>query len=62
MAHTFDKMVDGMLQTQMVEDTARIARESVDKRTSVVVAINNRAGGNAPMIARIVADRFLVVE
>ena len=58
-AYPFDKMVDGMLQPRMVEDTATITREAVDKRTSVVVAINNRAGGNAPIIAQMVAEMFL---
>jgi len=58
-AHPFDKMVEGMLQKPMVKDTARIAREAVDQGISVVIVINNRAGGNAPMIAQMVAESFL---
>ena len=56
MAHPFDKMVEGMLQKPMVKDTARIAREAVDQGISVVIVINNRAGGHAPMIAQMVAE------
>jgi len=59
-AHPFDRMVEGMLQKPMVKETARIAREAVEQGIGVVIVTNNRAGGNAPMIAQMVAEDFLV--
>ena len=60
--HPLNNMVEGMIRKQMAEDTARIAREAVDKRIRVVIAVNNRAGGNAPTIAQMVAERFSAAE
>lgn len=58
-AHPFDKMVDGMLDHDMVEDTASLMWRGIEKDVQMNVIINNRAGGNAPMIAQQVAQRFL---
>jgi len=57
-AHPFDKLVEGMLQHEMVEDTARLMRTGLDREVHMDIIINNRAGGNAPLIARQVAKRF----
>ena len=59
MAHPFDHMVEGMIQKPMVKEVARIAKEMVDQGKSVVIAINNRAGGNAPLIAQMVAEKLI---
>lgn len=58
-AHPFDGMVEGMLQPGMVEETARIMCSGVKAGAELYVIVNNRAGGNAPQIARMVAQRFL---
>jgi len=58
-AHPFDKMVDGMLDHDMVEDTASLMLRGIEKDVQMNFIINNRAGGNAPMIAQQVAQRFL---
>lgn len=58
-AHPFDKLVEGMLRPEMVEETASLMWTGVDQGVRMNVIINNRAGGNAPMIARHVAERFL---
>jgi uncharacterized protein YecE (DUF72 family) len=58
-AHPFDKMVEGMLSPGMIEDTVQIMKAAVDQGLRVNVISNNRAGGNAPMIARMVVMRFL---
>jgi hypothetical protein len=42
----------------MVEDTVEIMRDAVDRGKSASIIVNNRAGGNAPLIARRIADRF----
>ena len=61
-AHPFDKLVDGMLQPEMIEDTVRIMRAGVEAGVEMHVIVNNRAGGNAPEIARRLAERFLSSE
>ena len=57
-AFPFDKMVPGMLDPEMIEDTAKIANEAVKDKIQVNLIINNRAGGNAPLIAGKIAERF----
>jgi uncharacterized protein YecE (DUF72 family) len=58
-AHPFDKLVEGMLQPQMVLDAAALMRRAVDEEVQTMILINNRAGGNAPLIAQRVVDEFL---
>jgi hypothetical protein len=42
----------------MIEDTAKIVNEAIKNKMPVNLIINNRAGGNAPLIAQKIADRF----
>ena len=58
-AFPFDKLVDGMTSDAMVEETAEIMQEAIRRGVNVDVVINNRAGGNAPLIAQRVSERFL---
>jgi uncharacterized protein YecE (DUF72 family) len=58
-AHPFDKIVEGMLQPEMVRETADIMRKAVEDSLETSILINNRAGGNAPIIAQKVAGEFL---
>jgi len=46
-----------MLDSEMIEDTAKIVNEAVKDRLQVNLIINNRAGGNAPLIAQEIADK-----
>ncbi len=57
-AFPFDKMVSGMLDPEMIEDTVKIVNEATKDKVRVNLIINNRAGGNAPLIAQKIADRF----
>ena len=57
-AFPFDKMVGGMLDSEMIEDTAKIVDEAIKDKVQVNLIINNRAGGNAPLIAEKVPDRL----
>jgi uncharacterized protein YecE (DUF72 family) len=57
-AHPFDKVVEGMLQSEMVLETAGLMRKAIESGTETSVLINNRAGGNAPIIAQRVAEQF----
>jgi hypothetical protein len=43
---------------EMIEDTARIVNEALRDRPQVYLISNNRAGGNAPLIAGKIADRL----
>ena len=51
-AFPFDKMVPGMLDSEMIEDTAKIVNGAVKEKVQVNLTINNRAGGNSPLIAK----------
>jgi uncharacterized protein YecE (DUF72 family) len=58
-AHPFDRLIEGMLQPEMVLETVEIMRQAVEKGITVNVIVNNRAGGNAPLIAQEIVRRFL---
>jgi uncharacterized protein YecE (DUF72 family) len=58
-AHPFNTLVDGMMNPQMVDQTVDIMRAAIESDTDIHVIINNRAGGNAPMIAQHIANKFL---
>ena len=57
-AFPFEKIIPGMLDPEMIEDTAKIVNEAIKDKVQVNLIINNRAGGNAPLIAQTVADRI----
>jgi uncharacterized protein YecE (DUF72 family) len=61
-AFPFDKMVDGMMNPEMIEDTVKIIIEKIRRSKRMNIIINNRAGGNAPMIAQQIAKRLQEVE
>jgi hypothetical protein len=50
------------LQPDMVEETASMMQNGAERGIQMYVIINNRAGGNAPLIARRVAERFIDME
>ena len=57
-AFPFDKMVSGMLDPEKIEDTVKIVNEAIKDKIQVNLIINNRAGGNAPLIAQKIEDRL----
>jgi len=57
-AFPFDKMVPGMLDPEMIVDVALILNEAIKDKVQVNLIINNRAGGNAPLLAQKIADRL----
>jgi hypothetical protein len=57
-AFPFDKIVDGMMHPQMIEDTILLIREAVKRGRKIAVIINNRAGGNGPLIARTIGEKL----
>jgi uncharacterized protein YecE (DUF72 family) len=58
-AHPFNALVEGLLSEEMVADTAALMWAAVEQGLRVHVVVNNRPGGNAPLIAKEVAARFL---
>ena len=57
-AHPFDRLVEGMVNPQMIEDTAALIGQAIQQKARINVIVNNRAGGNAPLIARQIVSRF----
>ena len=57
-AHPFDKLVEGMLQPEMVCEAASFMQEATENGIETNILINNRSGGNAPIIAQRVAEQF----
>jgi len=57
-AFPFDKMISGMLDPEMIEDSLKIVNEAIKDKIQVNLIINNRTGGNAPLIAKKIADRL----
>ncbi|MEW6442662.1 MAG: DUF72 domain-containing protein [bacterium] len=58
-AHPFNAIVDGMLDPRMIEDAAALMQKAVQRKIRINVIVNNRAGGNAPLISRQLVERFL---
>jgi len=48
-----------MLQQEMVLETVEIMKRALDQGREAFVFVNNRAGGNAPWLARKIAEKFL---
>lgn len=47
------------MQPEMVLETVEIIKGAIGKGMLVNLIINNRAGGNAPLIAQAIAEKFL---
>ena len=54
----FNKMVAGMMNLEMIDDAIQIIMEGVRRRKRMNLIINNRAGGSAPMIARLISEKL----
>lgn len=57
-AYPFNALVEGMVQEEMLEDTVQLMARAVREGVQVSVIVNNRAGGNAPLIAQRLARLF----
>ncbi len=58
-AFPFDKLIEDMVQPGMVPQTAELMWEGIKQGVEINVIINNRAGGNAPLIARRLVQKFI---
>jgi uncharacterized protein YecE (DUF72 family) len=61
-AFPFDRLVEGMLQPRMIEETAQLMTTGIKQSVQVNIIINNRAGGNAPRMAQLLTRRFLSLQ
>jgi len=61
-AFPFDKMVDGMMNPDMIDDAVDIIKEGIRQSKRMRLIINNRSGGNGPIIAQEIADRLQKVK
>lgn len=61
-AHPFDRIVEGMVTPGMIEDTVHLIGQAVERKARLNVIVNNRAGGNAPLLAREIVKRFAARE
>jgi uncharacterized protein YecE (DUF72 family) len=59
--HPFNALVDDMLNAEMVRETADLMWAAVDHGVRINIIINNRAGGNAPLIGQQIAWKFLEI-
>ena len=57
-AYPFDTSRDGMMSCGMVEDTVHIMRDVLEHNATVTVIVNNRSGGNAPLVAAGIVEQF----
>lgn len=58
-AHPFSRLVEGMTGPAMVRETISLMQSAGRQGGKATVIVNNRAGGNAPLIAKEIAERFL---
>jgi hypothetical protein len=61
-AFPFGKLIDGMLDPRMIEDTVQLIREALRRERRIAIIINNRAGGNAPLIEQLILLRYVKNE
>jgi uncharacterized protein YecE (DUF72 family) len=57
-AFPFDKMVIGMMNPEMIDNAIEIINEGIRRRKRMTLIINNRSGGNGPIIAQEIAKRL----
>ncbi len=51
-AHPFDRLVEDMIQPSLFHETADLVARGLESDQTVCIIVNNRAGGNAPLLAR----------
>jgi uncharacterized protein YecE (DUF72 family) len=58
-AFPFDKLVEEMMPPEMILETVDIMQRALDQGIAVNILVNNRAGGNAPLIAQALTEKFI---
>jgi uncharacterized protein YecE (DUF72 family) len=58
-AHPFNQLVEDRQTRTMVQETAELIWLAIEKGIHINIIVNNRAAGNAPLLSREIAQRFL---
>ncbi len=58
-AHPFNTLVDGMLDEDLVEENVALMQEILNEGAKINVIVNNRYGGNAPLVVQKLAERLI---
>ena len=58
-AFPFDRLVDGMTHPRSIQDILQVLTRGIEEGVEMNVIVNNRFGGNAPLIAKSLAQKFL---
>jgi hypothetical protein len=58
-AYPFERLGEGRLEPEMVRETVEIVKTAIEKGVLVNLPIDNRAGGNAPLMVWEIAKKFL---
>ena len=58
-AFPFDRLVDGMMHPRSIQDILQVLTRGIEDGVEMNVIVNNRFGGNAPLIAKSLAQKFL---
>jgi len=57
-AYPFETIRDGMISRGMIEDTVHIMLDVLEHKGTVTAIVNNRSGGNAPLVAAEIVEQF----
>ena len=60
-AFPFDRLIEEMIQPEMIAQAAQLMWEAVKDEVEINIIINNRAGGNAPSLAQRIVSEFLAM-
>jgi uncharacterized protein YecE (DUF72 family) len=56
--HPFDRLVEGLLSERMLRDAAALMHVAIDAGRNVIAIVNNRSGGNAPLVVEKLVEAF----
>ena len=54
----FDKIIEGLINPEMIPETVEIAKAGISDGVSVNIILNNRVCGNAPLLAKELSQYF----
>ena len=60
-AFPFDRLIEEMIQPEMIAQAAQLMWEAVKDEVEINIIINNRAGGNAPSLAQRIVSEFVAM-
>ena len=58
-AHPFNELKEDLLDPRMIQETVDLMKKAIQQKARINVIVNNRAGGNAPIISQRIGEEFL---